>query len=89
MIVKLPRPELMKLDKILFKVLRFAVTFDNTQISTVKLGWYFSEDEKFWKDVRSGIWTHAHIRGPECSIIRRQEILESGALDHSAILTVR
>ena len=47
MIVKLPRPELMKLDKILFKVLRFAVTFDNTQISTVKLGWYFSEDEKF------------------------------------------
>ncbi|XP_063690358.1 malonyl-CoA decarboxylase, mitochondrial-like [Bolinopsis microptera] len=37
MIVKLPRPELMKLDKILFKVLRFAVTFDNTEISTVKL----------------------------------------------------
>ena len=30
------------------------------------------------KIVRSGIWTHALFRGPE---------LESGALDHSAILT--
>ena len=29
--------------------------------------------------VRSGIWTHALVRGPE---------LESGALDHSAILTL-
>lgn len=29
--------------------------------------------------VRSGIWTHALSRGPE---------LESGALDHSAILTL-
>ena len=31
------------------------------------------------KFVRSGIWTHALSRGPE---------LESGALDHSAILTL-
>ena len=34
-----------------------------------------------WKEenVRSGIWTHALSREPE---------LESGALDHSAILTI-
>ena len=31
------------------------------------------------KNVRSGIWTHALFRRPE---------LESGALDHSAILTI-
>ena len=41
--------------------------------------------------VRSGICTHALIRGPEFSslfLIREQGlILESGALDHSAILT--
>ena len=41
------------------------------------------------KAVRSGIRTHAHIRGPECSHQQWGEgvILESGALDHSAILT--
>lgn len=39
--------------------------------------------------VRSGVRTHAHIRGPECSTLRKQGKvhLESGALDHSAILT--
>ena len=31
------------------------------------------------KIVRNGIWTHAHISGPD---------LESGALDRSATLTV-
>ena len=37
--------------------------------------------KKKWKEenVRSGIWTHALSREPE---------LESGALDHSAILTI-
>ena len=37
--------------------------------------------KKKWKEenVRSGIWTHALSREPE---------LESGALDHSAILTM-
>ena len=41
--------------------------------------------------VRSGIRTHAHIRGPECSRPRwwpKDLFLESGALDHSAILTM-
>ena len=41
--------------------------------------------------VRSGIWTHALIRGPEFSQIPIKEprqCLESGALDHSAILTL-
>ena len=42
--------------------------------------------------VRSGIWTHALIRGPEFPcLLPMQEArlhLESGALDHSAILTV-
>ena len=42
--------------------------------------------------VRSGIWTHALMRGPEFSIalpIKRARLcLESGALDHSAILTL-
>ena len=39
--------------------------------------------------VRSGIRTHAHIRGPERSVSwwTRRWYLESGALDHSAILT--
>ncbi len=41
--------------------------------------------------VRNGVRTHALIRGPEIScplLIRKQGInLESGALDHSAILT--
>ena len=37
--------------------------------------------------VRSGIRTHAHIRGPECSPTQVRYNLESGALDHSAILT--
>ena len=39
--------------------------------------------------VRSGIRTHAHIRGPECSFVfkGRDGTLESGALDRSAILT--
>ena len=40
--------------------------------------------------VRSGIRTHAHIRGPEYSptpVFRQVVTLESGALDHSAILT--
>ena len=39
--------------------------------------------------VRSGIRTHAHIRGPENSLMRHEKgiNLESGALDHSAILT--
>ena len=43
------------------------------------------------KHVRSGIRTHAHICGPECSwplYWPKDLILESGALDHSAILTV-
>ena len=43
-----------------------------------------------WKKlVRSGIRTHAHIRGPECSFVvkGRDVTLESGALDRSAILT--
>ena len=43
------------------------------------------------KVVRSGIRTHAHIRGPErpCTTIdcSKHFQLESGALDHSAILT--
>ena len=39
------------------------------------------------KNVRSGIRTHAHIRGPENSF--EQGNLESGALDHSAILTTK
>ena len=40
--------------------------------------------------VRGGIRTHAHIRGPEHSTCRtgKAEYLESGALDHSATLTV-
>ena len=42
--------------------------------------------------VRSGVRTHALIRGPEIShppsIGRQGLVLESGALDHSAILTV-
>ena len=38
-------------------------------------------------DVRSGIRTHASIRRPEIPIIGRFH-LESGALDHSAILTL-
>ena len=37
--------------------------------------------------VRSGIRTHAHIRGPECSVLERVLALESGALDGSAIMT--
>ncbi|GIX90806.1 hypothetical protein CDAR_389751 [Caerostris darwini] len=38
--------------------------------------------------VRSGIRTHAHIRGPEYSTLQQgKAILESGALDRSAILT--
>ena len=50
-------------------------------------------EEKVGKNVfvRSGIWTHALIRGPEISYslpIGEQGLnLESGALDHSAILT--
>ena len=43
-----------------------------------------------WQNcVRSGIRTHAHIRGPENSLMRHEKgiNLESGALDHSAILT--
>ena len=43
------------------------------------------------KYVRSGIRTHAHICGPECSgplYWPKDLILESGALDHSAILTL-
>ena len=42
------------------------------------------------KSVRSGIRTHAHISGPEISRSYwdlRNDFLESGALDHSAILT--
>ena len=40
--------------------------------------------------VRSGIWTHAHKRGPECPSDAGQVVtLESGALDHSAIMTSR
>ena len=38
-----------------------------------------NKDIKTKRIVRSGIWTHALSRGPE---------LESGALDHSATLTV-
>ena len=40
--------------------------------------------------VRCGIRTHALIRGPEFSALycRARLFLESGALDHSAILTV-
>ena len=40
--------------------------------------------------VRSGIRTHAHIRGPEHSLRHKfaeKVTLESGALDRSAILT--
>jgi hypothetical protein len=40
--------------------------------------------------VRKGIWTPALIRGPEISRLRIMKEglnLESGALDHSAILT--
>ena len=37
--------------------------------------------------VRSGIRTHAHIRGPERSVRTKRYALESGALDRSAILT--
>ena len=43
------------------------------------------------KYVRSGIRTHAHICGPERSwplYWPKDLILESGALDHSAILTM-
>jgi hypothetical protein len=49
------------------------------------------DDKKLKKIfVRSGIWTHALRRGPECSLtISEQETLESGALDRSAILTSR
>ena len=47
------------------------------------------QSEKKKKFVRSGVRTHAHIRGPEHStrLDSRKVILESGALDHSAILT--
>ena len=51
--------------------------------------WQFRGYEK--KHVRSGIRTHAHICGPECSwplYWPKDLILESGALDHSAILTM-
>ena len=53
-------------------------------------GWRGGGQKEF---VRSGIWTHALIRGPEFSLPTpyqgaRIEHLESGALDHSAILTV-
>ena len=38
--------------------------------------------------VRSGIRTHARIRGPEHPLaFAGKDFLESGALDHSAILT--
>ena len=38
--------------------------------------------------VRSGVRTHARIRGPEFSPATSGKVhLESGALDHSAILT--
>ena len=38
--------------------------------------------------VRSGIRTHARIRGPEHPLaVAGKDYLESGALDHSAILT--
>ena len=37
--------------------------------------------------VGSGIRTHAHIRGPECSFTGKTCNLESGALDRSAIPT--
>ena len=53
----------------------------------------FEENRWFqwnWKKfVRSGVRTHAHIRGPEHSarLANRKVYLESGALDHSAILT--
>ena len=43
-----------------------------------------------WKKkifVRSGIRTHALIRGPERSVRTKSRTLESGALDRSAILT--
>ena len=44
----------------------------------------FEEKKVF---VRSGIRTHAHIRGPEHSVRAKSRTLESGALDRSAILT--
>ena len=48
-----------------------------------------SEIKKTKISVRSGIRTHAHIRGPEHSALseRVRKLLESGALDRSAILT--
>ena len=50
------------------------------------------EETKRDNFVRNGVRTHALIRGPEISCplpIRKQGInLESGALDHSAILTL-
>ena len=52
---------------------------------------YSGSVKSSWENiVRSGIRTHAHIRGPERSIpenFRKVINLESGALDHSAILT--
>ena len=51
---------------------------------------YSGSVKSSWENfVRSGIRTHAHIRGPERSIpenFRKVINLESGALDHSAIL---
>ena len=50
-----------------------------------------SKKKKRKKCVRGGIRTHAHIRGPEASNSHREQgnVLESGALDHSATLTPR
>ena len=50
----------------------------------------FVANMKWQNCVRSGIRTHAHIRGPENSLMVHEKVtsLESGALDHSAILTL-
>ena len=52
--------------------------------------WRLREEKKKEKSVRGGIRTHALIRGPEASTHSVSKIfnLESGALDHSATLTV-
>ena len=53
-------------------------------VNEIKKGYFLAENL-----VRSGIRTHAHIRGPESSlvVVGRDFTLESGALDRSAILT--
>ena len=77
------------LDRFSSKVPSFLSFLKLYPISTL-LPWLWASYSTLAKTfVRSGIRTHAHIRGPERSTRKASKDmnLESGALDHSAILT--